>query len=149
VGKTTGGSGQITLNLRIDNLSSQSVDMSTVTLRYWYQDEGLGTDVTLTTYYVRIGYSGGGTVNFGKIVAVSPAAAGADHYLQLSFTGTLAAKGDASQNNQFNADVGLVNANHGAVDVTNDYSYDSGASSLYEKKITLYASGKLIWGTEP
>ncbi|HJX66846.1 MAG TPA: hypothetical protein VJ860_23185, partial [Polyangia bacterium] len=25
----------------------------------------------------------------------------------------------------------------------------SGAAGLYEKKITLYASGKLVWGTEP
>jgi len=43
VQKTAGDTGQITLDLRIDNKTPQSVDMSTVTLRYWYQDEGLGT----------------------------------------------------------------------------------------------------------
>jgi hypothetical protein len=37
----------------------------------------------------------------------------------------------------------------GTVDVTNDYSYDGGATGAYEKKITLYSGGKLIWGTEP
>jgi hypothetical protein len=36
----------------------------------------------------------------------------------------------------------------GAVDVTNDYSYNGGATG-YDDKITLYQNGKLISGTEP
>jgi hypothetical protein len=151
VAKTTGGTGQITLNLRIDNLSPQSVNMSSVTLRYWYLDqgEGLGTSLTLTTYYVKIGYSGGGGVTLNKAVAVSPALAGADSYVELSFTGTLAAKGDTSHNDQFTVNIGLTNGNHGTVDVSNDYSYDGGKTGSYDDKITLYQNGKLISGTEP
>jgi hypothetical protein len=72
------------------------------------------------------------------------------NYLELSFTGTLAAQGDKAANDQFNIQVAAHNANYvGAVDVTNDYSYDGGAAGGSEQKITLYGSGKLIWGVEP
>jgi hypothetical protein len=149
-GKTAGASGQISLSLRIDNRTSQSVDMSTVTLRYWYQDEGLGTTLALSLLYVGIGYSNQGTVTLSKVVAVSPAVAGADHYLELSFIGTLAAQGDKASNDQFNIRVGVHTGNYqGAVDVTNDYSYNAGALG-YSDKITLHdKSGNVIWGTTP
>ena len=155
--KTTGGTGQISLNFRIDNETSQIVDMSTVTLRYWYQDEGLGTALLLAANYVRIGYSNQGKVTLNEVVAVSPAVPGANHYLELSFAGTLAPQGDKntegllSTNDQFNIQVTLHTASFtGGVDVTNDYSYGNGAAGVYEQKITLYdQSGKLIWGVEP
>lgn len=148
--KTSGGTGQITLDLRIDNKTPSSVDLSTVTLRYWYKDEGLGTALVLATNYVSIGYSNQGTAA-GKAVAATPPATGADHYLELSFTGTLAAQGDKVSNDQFNIRVTMHTANYqGAVDVTNDYSYDGGAAAVYEDKITLHdKSGKVIWGTAP
>jgi hypothetical protein len=124
--------------------------MSTVTLRYWYQDEGLGTTLALSLLYVGIGYSNQGTVTLSKVVAVSPAVAGADHYLELSFIGTLAAQGDKASNDQFNIRVGVHTGNYqGAVDVTNDYSYNAGALG-YSDKITLHdKSGNVIWGTTP
>ena len=148
--KTTGGTGQITLDLRIDNKSSQSVDMSAVTLRYWYQDEGLGTALVLQTNYVSIGYSNQGKVTSGIAVANPSPVPGADHYLELAFSGTLAPQGDPATNDQFNIQVTLHTANYqGVVDVTNDYSYDNGAEGVYEQKITLYDNGKLIWGVEP
>jgi len=149
--KTTGGTGQITLNLRIDNKTAQTVDTSTVTLRYWYQDEGLGTNLVLAANYVSIGYSNQGKVTSGTAVANPSPVAGADHYLELAFTGTLAAQGDKATNDQFNIQVTLHTAGYtGAVDVTNDYSYDGGAALLYEQKITLHdQSGNVIWGTPP
>ena len=146
--KAAGSSGQISLYFRIDNQTDASVDLSTATLRYWYQDEGLGSALVLERDFVSIGVSDEGTVA-GKAVAASPAVAGADHYLELSFTGTLAAKGDPAMNDQFTANVRLHNASFtGAVDVTNDYSYNAGATG-YDDKITLYGSGNLIWGVEP
>ena len=149
--KTTGATGQISLNLRIDNRTSQTVDMSTVTLRYWYQDEGLGTAVVVATNYVSIGYSNLGKVMGCTVVAAPSPVAGADHYLELSFSGTLAVQGDKATNDQFNIQVTLHTASYqGAVDVTNDYSYDGGAALLYEQKITLHnKSGTAIWGTAP
>ena len=62
----SGSTGQITLNVRIDNMTSQSVDLSTVTLRYWYKDEGLGTALKVSNYYVSIGHSNAGSVVFER-----------------------------------------------------------------------------------
>lgn len=148
--KPTQSTGQIGLDLRVDNKTSTSVDMSTVVLRYWYQDEGLGTALVLSANYVSIGYSTQGKVTSGTAVVAPSSVAGADHYIELSFSGTLAAQGDKSTNDQFTIQVNLHTAGYtGAVDVTNDYSYDGGAEGLYENKITLYESSKLIWGIEP
>ena len=143
----SGSSGQIALYLRIDNKTSATVDMSTVTLRYWYQDEGLGTTLDLSANYVSIGYSGAGKVE-SKAVAAS-GGAGADHYIELSFTGSLAAQGDKATNDQFNIQITLHTANYqGKVDVTNDYSYMAGTG--WDEKITLHdKSGKVIWGAAP
>jgi hypothetical protein len=124
--------------------------MSTVTLRYWYQDEGLGTNLVLAANYVSIGYSNQGKVTGLTAVANPSPVAGADHYLQFSFSGTLAAQGDPATNDQFNIEVTVHSPDYtGTVDVTNDYSYDGGAAAVYEQKITLYESGILIWGVEP
>jgi hypothetical protein len=141
--------GQITLSMRIDNKTTQTQDMSTVALRYWYQEESLGTALVIASNYVSIGYTNTGKVVDGKSVAFS-GGAGADHYLELTFTGTLAAQGDKNTNDQFNVQIAVHNAGYsGAVDVTNDYSYNAGATG-YNEKITLHdKSGKVIWGTSP
>jgi len=145
--KTTGSTnGQIALDLRIENQGSATADLSNVTLRYWYQDDGWNTaTLTLEVDYKSLS---GDSVTGGKAVAVSPATAGADHYLELSFSGTVAAKGSPSGTDQFNTNIRLHNNWQGTVDVSNDYSYDGGATGI-EQKITLYANGKLIWGKEP
>jgi len=147
--KTTGGSGQITLYLRIDNKTAKTVDMSTVILRYWYQDEGLGTALTVERDYVSIGHSNLGKVVDFKAAAASPPSTGADHYFEFSFSGTLAAQGDTGNNDEFNVNLRLHTQSYsGTVDVTNDYSYS--ATVGYDDKITLYSNkGDLIWGTEP
>ena len=149
--KPTGNTGQIGLSVRIDNQTTQSVDMSTVTLRYWYQDEGLSTALVLASNYVSVGYSGQGKVTSGTAVANPSPVAGADHYLELSFAATLSAQGNAATNDEFTVQVNLHTAGYtGVVDVTNDYSYDGGAEGVYEKKITLHdKSGNVIWGTPP
>jgi len=134
-------SGTISLDFRIDNQTSASVDLSNVTLLNWYQDDGWDT----TTLTLEVDYKSisGDNVTGGKAVAAPRPTAGADHYLELSFTGTLAAK------NQFASNILLHNLKwQGTVDVTNDYSYNGGATG-YNSKITLYQGGKLVWGVEP
>jgi hypothetical protein len=140
--------GQISLSFRIDNQTSQSVDLSTVTLRYWYQDEGWNpTALTLEIDYKSIS---GDNVTSCKAFAASSPVPGADHYLELSFSGTLAAQGALSHSDQFTVNVRLHNTSwQGTVDVTNDYSYNGGATG-YDDKITLHdKSGNVIWGVLP
>ena len=141
--KTSSDMGQTSFDLSIHNKSARRVDMSTVTLRYWYQDEGLGNARALATHYV----------SPGKVASVTAAAvpspvSGADHYMELSFTGTLAAQGEEATNDQLRIQAMLYSCK-GAVDVTNDYSYNGGAIG-YNDKITLHdKSGKVMWGVAP
>ncbi len=136
----------IAFQIQIKNLSTVSVDLSTITLRYWYQDEGLSSSASFTSYYVEIGYTTPVTVT-GSINAAPVPVTGADHYVQLSFAGGgLAAQGNAQQNDTLTIN-GAMGSNQGTVVVTNDYSYSSAIG--YDSNITLYASGTLIWGTEP
>lgn len=148
--KATGSPGQMSLSLQISNSASQSVDMSTVTLRYWYQDEALGT-AALEVDYASVGDSTDIKAKVqGTVVAASPPASGADHYLEISFTAvTLSPKGTTGNASLLTINGRLHNSGfQGAVDVTNDYSYNSGATGL-DDKITLYQSGKLVSGTPP
>jgi len=143
------GSQSLTLHVDIVNTSSTTQDMSTVTMRYWYVDDGWGSaQLTLATEYVSIGYSNTGTVTYVGSFAVSPAQTGADHYVEFSFTGTLAAVNDTSSNDKFHVQVALHAPGYaGSANVANDYSVMT--STGYDDRITLYSSGTLIWGTEP
>lgn len=144
----TGGSGQLTLDVRIDNKSAQRVDMSDVTMRYWYQEESLGASVVLLSTFVGIGLSTQGRITEGKVVAYS-SGYGCDHYLEVSMDGMLASQGDSSSMDQFNLKFIVHNPSFsGVIDVTNDYSYNQGAVG-YSDKITLHSGGKVIWGTPP
>jgi hypothetical protein len=151
VDKFTSSTGQISLSLRVDNMTADSVDMSTVTLRYWYQDEGLGVGAALEVDYASIGDSNAIKAQVhGTVVTASAPVAGADHYLEVSFGATtLSAKGNASHNDQLKFNGRLHNSGYvGTVDLTNDYSYNGGKTG-YDTKITLYQNGKLIAGVEP
>ena len=148
--KATGSPGQMTLSLQINNTTSQSVDMSAVTLRYWYQEEALGT-ASLEVDYASVGDSNDVKSKVhGTVVAAPAPAPGADHYLEISFTAvTLSPKGTAGNANLLSINGRLHNSGfQGAVDVTNDYSYNNGATG-YDDKITLYQGGKLISGVAP
>jgi hypothetical protein len=146
----TGATGAITFNqIVIENRNAESADLSSVTMRYWYQDEGFSTSPELAVYYVSIGNAGGGKLADAKVATASPAAAGADHYFEFSMSGTLAAQNDKSGNDKFNLQFALHTKSYSEkVDLTNDYSYNAGATG-YNEKITLHGGGKVIWGTPP
>ena len=151
VDKFTSSTGQISLSLRVDNMTADRVDMSTMTLRYWYQDEGLGVGAALEVDFASVGISNAIKDKVhGTVVAASAPAAGADHYLEISFgAATLSAKGDTGHNDQLKFNGRLHNSGYvGTVDLTNDYSYNGGKTG-YDTKITLYQNGKLIAGVEP
>jgi hypothetical protein len=137
------------LHVQIVNTASASQDLSNVTMRYWYVDDGWGsTQLVMENDYVSIGYSNQGTVTYGGSVAVTPAQSGADHYFEFSFTGTLAAVNDKVTNDKFHVGVRIhASNNSGTANVANDYSVLT--TTGYNDRITLYSAGSLIWGTEP
>ena len=137
------------LHVQIVNTGSAPQDLSKVTMRYWYVDDGwASTQLVMENDYVSIGYSNQGTVTYGGSVAVTPAQSGADHYFEFSFTGTLAAVNDTVTNDKFHVGVRIhASNNSGTANVANDYSVLN--TTGYDDKITLYSGGSLIWGTEP
>jgi hypothetical protein len=143
-----GNPGSIAFSLMIENKNTQTAALASVTLRYWYAEESLGSTLVLASDYVSVGYSNQGKVTGVKSVATS-SGTGADHYLEFSLDATLAAQGDKATNDQFTVNVTVHNSGYtGKVDLTNDYSYNAGAIS-YNEKITLHGGGKVIWGTPP
>ena len=152
------GSGTNTFNpvFVIHNMSSAAADMSGVKLRYFYQDDSWAAkSVVIEKNSLSIGWSGAATVS-GIVGVPATSAAGADHYIELSFTGILYATGSppstapgSDPQDTFTIDVRAhASDNQGSVDLTNDYSYGSGALGT-SKLVTLYAGGNLIWGEEP
>jgi hypothetical protein len=153
--KPSGSSGQLGLALQVVNATSKSIDLSSVILRYWYQDkgEGLGETAALEIDDARVGDSTSVKDKVTGIAVADPSpVTGADHYLQISFSSgvTLAAKGTSGNADRLTLGGRLHNASYkGTVDATNDYSYNDGATG-YNKRITFHdKAGTLISGTLP
>ena len=134
---------QINPNFKIMNQGNQPVDLGNLTLRYWF------TADNAPGFNLFIDYAEMGNANIlGKVVAVTPAVEGADHYIEISFqpdAGVLAANGDTGsiQTRLHKADWSSFNEN-------NDYSYKETQTTFSDwSKVTLYRNGQLVWGVEP
>lgn len=134
---------QIKPQIEIVNKSSSTINLSDVTVRYWYTIDGS----QMQTYWCDYATIGCNNIT-GKFVPVSPARPGADYYLQVGFTssaGNLAPGASTGEiQNRFNKN------DWSKYDETNDYSYiGSDTSYTVSTKVTVYYQGKLVWGTEP
>lgn len=127
--------------IKITNTSNEPLDLSKVSLRYYYTADGASSQ----NYWCD--WSSVGSQNVKSKFVTSSSSANADNYLEISFTsgaGTLApgstafingriSKGDWSNYNQ-----------------SNDYSFNSSDNSYVESgKIPVYVNGQLIAGVEP
>lgn len=127
--------------IKITNTSNEPLDLSKVSLRYYYTADGASSQ----NYWCD--WSSVGSQNVKSKFVTSSLSANADNYLEISFTsgaGTLApgstafingriSKGDWSNYNQ-----------------SNDYSFNSSDNSYVESsKIPVYVDGQLIAGVEP
>jgi endoglucanase len=143
-----GASGQETTStiqpdIEVVNTGSTPITLSNLTVRYWYTIDSDQPQSWVCDYAAR----GCGSFS-ASFVPVSPARAGADYYLEISFTaaaGTLApGQSTGDLQDRFNK------ADWSNYTQTNDYSYN-GAQTSYAPatKVTAYYNGSLIWGTEP
>ncbi|HEY4028038.1 MAG TPA: cellulase family glycosylhydrolase [Candidatus Dormibacteraeota bacterium] len=141
-GSSTGATvGALTPHLVVVNTGTAGVDLSTVTIRYWYTADGTSAQNWACDF------TPDGCANLhGTFVAVSPARTNADTYLQIGFASRTLNAGAATGDLQER----IFKSDNSTYNQTNDYSFNAAATSLADSsKVTVYISGKLVWGTEP
>jgi hypothetical protein len=137
-----GASGsQIQFGLNLVNAGTSQVDLSTVTMRYWFLNDGGGDSIVSACYYATFGCD---KLTLG-ITTVRPERVKADRYLQVSFTQGSLGAGAAAALDQ----LALRDQSGGTFHQSSDYSFLNKASFTDNPAVTVYVGGKLAWGTEP
>ncbi|WP_078554170.1 cellulase family glycosylhydrolase [Bacillus alkalicellulosilyticus] len=132
---------QMKPHFRIVNNGSSAINMSDLTIRYWYTIDGEQPQ-TFTCDWAQIGCS-----NIqGSFVKMGSAKAGADHYIEIKFTGGTISAGGYSGEIQTR-----INKNNWSnFNESNDYSFDPTKTGFSNwNRVTLYQNGTLIYGIEP
>jgi hypothetical protein len=146
---TAATTNSISPKIKLINQSSSAINLSTVTIRYYYTVDGDKTQSYWCDYAAITSPSHTPITSnvTGKFVKMSTAVTGADYYLEIGFTsaaGSLAAGGTVEIQSRF-AKTDWTNYTQ-----TNDYSFNPTATNYADTtKVTAYTSGTLQWGTEP
>lgn len=130
--------------MQIVNVTPENIALSSVTLRYYFTQEG-GTAYAANCIYAEIGCSHVSE----RVVALSAPATGADHYLEVSFpAGRSTLKPQA---NTGAIELQLYRPGGAALNEANDLSFGKTDTKTYaeNKRITAYVDGALAWGQEP
>ncbi|EFH80384.1 cellulase family glycosylhydrolase [Ktedonobacter racemifer] len=134
---------QIQPQLKLVNTGTTPLDLSTVTIRYWYTPDSAQAQQTWCDY-VTLGCE---HIN-QRIATLTPPRTSANSYLELSFTpgaGSLPPGGDTGGIKiRFNkTDWSNYNEN-------NDYSFNAHSTSYQlAPYVTVYIHGHIVWGSEP
>lgn len=119
------------------------MSLKDVKLRYYYTIDG-EKDQQFNVDYATLG----GSNVLGGFVKLTPAATGADYYVEISFT---AGAGSLAPG----ANTGEIQLRINKTDWSNyneagDYSYDPSKISFSDwERVPLYLNGTLAWGLEP
>ena len=133
-------SSQIQLGLRLRNTGDSAVPLDVVTMRYWFTSDAVGSPQS-ACYYATVGC---GQLDL-QVRSLSGPHAGADHYLDVGFTGGQLAPGAAASLDQ----LAILDQSGESFDQQDDHSFldqDSFASNV---RVTVYVGGDLVWGVEP
>jgi hypothetical protein len=128
---------QLMPEIEVVNEGKTPIDLSTVTVRYWFTAD---TSNPILGYTCTYAAAGCGTIT-GSFVKTG--GHDADHYLLLQLSGTLAPGASTGMIQQR-----ITQSNLALFDQSNDYSYGPSTSSQPWTRITAYANGQLIWGVE-
>ncbi|WP_339151440.1 glycoside hydrolase family 6 protein [Streptomyces sp. F41] len=132
---------QIRMSLQVVNTGTSAVDLSQVTVRYWFTPEaGASTFSTSCDYAVR----GCGTVTHTVRPASAPAP-GASHYLEAGFSGGTLAAGASTGEIQLR----LNKSDWSPFQEADDYSRATNTAYADASRIGVYVGSTLAWGTAP
>ncbi|MFF8401189.1 glycoside hydrolase family 6 protein [Streptomyces sp. NPDC015684] len=135
------GDNQIKPGLQLVNTGTGAVDLSRVTVRYWFTGESSSVGFQTWCDYAQVGCS---TVKT-SVTTLPAGRTGADHSLDVTFaSGSLAAGANTGD-----IQLRLAKADWSDFNETDDYSRGTGTSYADAPKVTVYVGGTLVWGTEP
>lgn len=149
-------------HVAISNNGTMPQALSELTLRYWFTAEGV-TSFNAHMYYAALSTITASTIaeTFVPLSSSStpPATAKADTYMQLAFMATAGSISPMGSTNDIQLE--FNDSSYQATETeANDYSYtgtdtqsncegSNNVLTCQTTTITLYRSGKLVWGTEP
>jgi hypothetical protein len=134
---------------RLTNTGSSPINLSNVTLRYYYTIDGNQSQTFWCDHAAKTGnqYEAITSAVSGKFSSISGGTSNADYYVDISFSssaGTLEANRPVEIQGRF-AKNDWSNYNQ-----SNDYSFNANASGYTEwDRVTAYINGQLVWGVEP
>ena len=134
---------QIRLGLQIVNTGSAPIDLSTVKVRYWFSSEAGAS--TFSTYcdYAALGSS---NINH-TVVTVSSPKTGADHYLEVGFTGGAGSVAAGASTGE--VQLRLNKSDWSNFSEADDYSRATNTGYADAPRVAAYVSSALAWGVEP
>ncbi|MEU8679405.1 cellulose binding domain-containing protein [Streptomyces sp. NPDC048560] len=133
----------IAMGLKLFNTGGGPMDLSGVTIRYWFADAP-GTAGHRT--WCDWAQLGAGNITH-RVVSVSGAPAGANRCLEIGFTA--AAGGLAAGAGTGEIQVRLNRSDWTSFDESDDYSRGTNTAYADAPKVAAYTGGTLAWGTAP
>ncbi|MFE3514086.1 endo-1,4-beta-xylanase [Streptomyces sp. NPDC059166] len=132
---------QIKPGLQLVNTGGAAVSLQDVTVRYWFTGENGASTYSTWCDWSPLGCS---TVT-SRVAGSDPAAAGADHFLEVGFRSGSLAPGASTGEIQLR----LNKTDWSNFDESDDYSRTGATSYADATKIAVYVDGELAWGVEP
>jgi chitodextrinase len=140
---TSAGDNQIRMGLQLVNTGSAPVDLSTVTLRYWFTPEAGASTFSTWCDYAALGSSN----ITHKVTAVGSPKPGAADYLEVGFTGGAGSLAAGASTGEIQ--LRLNKTDWSNFNEADDYSRATNTGYADSPKVAAYAGGALAWGMEP
>jgi hypothetical protein len=144
--------GQASFVLDVTNEASTSLDLSSLTLRYWYTVDA-GKEQELDCDFAKLGctnlVTSADTMPKPMFVAVMPPKPKANEYAEIAFKAGALALDSFLDTGEIQ--LRLHNKDYSPITQVDDYSHDClmKGNAQPGTTITAYVDGVLVWGTEP
>jgi hypothetical protein len=136
-------------HFRVVNTGTNTVQLQTLTIRYWYTIDGPAPPATPPAESSQCDFAVRGCNNISlATVTLSPTRTGADRYFQVGFAAGAGSLGPNSNTGEIQ--VWFHKNDWSNYNENGDYSFDVNNTGYVDwGRATLYQNGTLIWGTEP